>query len=1046
MSNSQSGAASVFVKIWLVLALLHVGASQLAAQDTIRFGQCKMVETIHADGTKTMRLWHATGEPVGTMKVLKKGREQRPVADYTLKRPDGTKYQYYSHTEKAFYDYDERERLYSKLLFDIDADSISLTTYYTTGKQHSYVGERHNPGENPLTTNSGRNGKAIFFRQVSHQAGFIKKFWYPDGTLLSQHVFDPVATTHTTAYYFEDGTVDDSTYLAIKDHKLMKYGTHKSYSVAGYLESLEQWRANQRHGLSERYSRTTGTLLRQSYYKNDKLHGSHSTWFENGTPQHVSVYLHGKQITGYRYHPNGKVAVQGESNYGIQCVYDTLGQLKSEHLSFSQLGNNSRLYLNYAPKNAGDPIPETKYEGVLKGGLRDGLWKATDKKSGKLYYEGTYNNGMQIGLWTYYGQSSGANPRNNVLYVNYDEAGLVHGEARAEVDGILLRSGTFVHGERNGLWHNYTDTGVPETVHEYTGKASPRLLKAWHPSGALEFELYEKDGLEYHDSYAKEGYMKQRLTQHPDVKRPTKKTFDAKGNMILLIEPMDSADTNLERAYHPNGKLKYRQIRVGRQIDGPYEGYYENGRPRTEGQYIDGHEDGKWTFFDERGKVSEVRVYKDGNEVFEPKPGQECWCNDGTKALKQNSFVSRVRSFIDLKKINDFPHIVQLDTAVFKKAYMRRVYGESMTILTYGDMRAHLANGVSINLTPCRRGRNTSQLDLHWQLSNQLDNFTSRHNSSDFNRTDADYYLLAMDLANRFGIWQEYSGLGLYVEQFKPAELQRFFMLEYAVPFDTNLCHAINAEGLRLLTEQIFKTYEAGEKRQLYHQQKEDDLYGKLYTALLEPKVREKGFAPTLEAFVLERILSRYSQKLGSLQNLKAMTRGHVIATIDAPYIEVEFPSTLFRTANPEVNPQAVFQLKEAQLRYKHEVSERLTVTGQEAVCSPAMFVGKTKVQFTIEQIQFVPGSSADAAVPSGTVKLQGSLLIPCRAGTAMAHTKNLSMDGNTITAMIEVGLEPGDVKDFETTLRQLGFEATKFEGYGRALRYNISTKTGKTK
>ena len=43
--------------------------------------------------------------------------------------------------------------------------------------------------------------------------------------------------------------------------------------------------------------------------------------------------------------------------------------------------------------------------------------------------------------------------------------------------------------------------------------------------------------------------------------------------------------------------------------------YYENGQIWIEGNYKDGKEDGKWTFYNKDGSIYKVEEYKDGELV-----------------------------------------------------------------------------------------------------------------------------------------------------------------------------------------------------------------------------------------------------------------------------------------------------------------------------------------------------------------------------------------------------------------------------------------------
>jgi antitoxin component YwqK of YwqJK toxin-antitoxin module len=94
------------------------------------------------------------------------------------------------------------------------------------------------------------------------------------------------------------------------------------------------------------------------------------------------------------------------------------------------------------------------------------------------------------------------------------------------------------------------------------------------------------------------------------------------GPPIFLTEPETPPPAALVEKCVDSEKYENGQLRYERQIarysddhfvaDGFYREFYPNGEKFAEGQYKNGHQDGKWTYWHDNGKVQRVVEYSNG--------------------------------------------------------------------------------------------------------------------------------------------------------------------------------------------------------------------------------------------------------------------------------------------------------------------------------------------------------------------------------------------------------------------------------------------------
>jgi len=79
------------------------------------------------------------------------------------------------------------------------------------------------------------------------------------------------------------------------------------------------------------------------------------------------------------------------------------------------------------------------------------------------------------------------------------------------------------------------------------------------------------------------------------------------------VQEQRAARTSLHESWYPNGQVKEKvEVNADDERHGLYVGYYPNGQKKEEGRYRNNKKHGKWTRWDDQGKVVFEAEYIDG--------------------------------------------------------------------------------------------------------------------------------------------------------------------------------------------------------------------------------------------------------------------------------------------------------------------------------------------------------------------------------------------------------------------------------------------------
>ena len=94
-----------------------------------------------------------------------------------------------------------------------------------------------------------------------------------------------------------------------------------------------------------------------------------------------------------------------------------------------------------------------------------------------------------------------------------------------------------------------------------------------------------------------------------------KETEGQERNGLVYLPNQEEPFTGKNLCKYKNGQKKIEgNYKDGKQ-DGKWTFWYENGQMKSEGNYKDDKKEGKWTWWDEKGQIKIELNYKDGRQV-----------------------------------------------------------------------------------------------------------------------------------------------------------------------------------------------------------------------------------------------------------------------------------------------------------------------------------------------------------------------------------------------------------------------------------------------
>ena len=270
------------------------------------------------------------------------------------------------------------------------------------------------------------------------------------------------------------------------------------------------------------------------------------------------------------------------------------------------------------------------------GKLFSGRTKRASEEYTDIY---SYKNGELDGLNVVY-------YKNNIKEIGHWKDGKQNGLFQMYTeDGILIDSGTFKNGERDGLTEQfYNDTGKLRVSANYKNGVLDGEFKAYYPNGNLQGEVIYKNG-EMNGEYKEYNENKSiRLSGNykNNLQDGEWKSYLEDGTLESIVNYKDGELNGLKEDYYKNGNVWIRQEFKNNDLDGVYEVYYENGNPQLKAKIKNGQ------------TVEEQRFNHDGTPY-----------NEKEKII--NGTVSDSSDEITIKEVSDDEIVISENSEDFSK-------------------------------------------------------------------------------------------------------------------------------------------------------------------------------------------------------------------------------------------------------------------------------------------------------------------------------------------------------------------------------------------
>jgi TonB family protein len=383
-----------------------------------------------------------------------------------------------------------------------------------------------------------------------------------------------------------------------------KNGKVKTTHANGTKASQGKVKNYQKQG-TWKYWNEKGVFVKAATYKNDVLNGEYVELYDGKQKATQGNYLNGQRNGNWNeWYTDGKSRsrlyyVNGQFN-GTQQYWFENNNLREEAVYENGiLKSRKTWYYNGRPR-------KTEY---YQNGKREGQWReyyefatdtlptlvqtySNDLLNGPLYRyskgrrteEANYLNGRLNGTlrrWDDYG--------NLGLEENYS-SGQLNGESRYWENGILLRSGNFLNGAKNGQFTENNRQGQL-LRHTWYTRGREDSAHSFHPNGKIAIRKTSILGITLTETYQE---------------------FDEAGQLMLEGNYMNKIKQGVWTSYYPNGKKKSETRYDLGVITGNFLKWYPNGNKLLEAECINGNVKYQPKVWTENGRLipTKDKLYK----------------------------------------------------------------------------------------------------------------------------------------------------------------------------------------------------------------------------------------------------------------------------------------------------------------------------------------------------------------------------------------------------------------------------------------------------
>jgi uncharacterized protein len=371
-------------------------------------------------------------------------------------------------------------------------------------------------------------------------------------------------------------------------------------------------------------------------------------WYDGMTLYAMGASDNNDKRTGFwQYYSSGHKSAEGKfvagEKVGKWNYYYYNGMLKSTEIYDEQHKANGP-YASFFDNGA------QREKSTYKDDLLDGetiIYNANGTINSKFTYTNGKRNGIRYNYTSYGLLKNEGNLKDNVYtgsYKSYHNNGKVDMECQTANDDIegpvtyrhrngkLRSKGTFTKGKRTGNWKWYDESEKIESEGDYIDGKETGVWKWYYKNGQLKEEapyengklkgigkLYDENGKVWSESVFKNG------------KVDSYKIFDTNGGIITQQKTsggkiavvyynqfrqktsegqlLNGLEQGVWKYYYPNGELKYERSYDKGNSDGSFKYFYKNGKLYYEINYVNNNREGYYKSYFLNGKVRSEGYY-----------------------------------------------------------------------------------------------------------------------------------------------------------------------------------------------------------------------------------------------------------------------------------------------------------------------------------------------------------------------------------------------------------------------------------------------------
>lgn len=466
-------------------------------------------------------------------------------------------------------------------------------------------------GENSIFYPNGQLSMKGYYKDDKLDGEY--RYYNENGALKQKKYFEAGELTGTYTSYFSVGEKTPEFVIPYKQDKVQEKASE--YFANGKLYSEIPFKDGNRHGTQKTFH-LNGKVSSELAYVNGKQQGDYKAYYLNGEISDKGTYIEDLLQGPYTtYYPDG--TVQGEASY----VDGTLDG------SYTYYDFDGKKYYNYTYKK-GDIIDYrffNKKGEILKEGKKRGgeFYYNGFATNGNLTSEGLYNvSGGRKGEWKYYGENGDLTSKATF------EDDLIQGVYTSYYpNGTIEWSGNYTNDTLVGYYASYHKNGKIENQGGYKDGLQQGEWRFYHIDGSLKsinyFHKGEFNGAQ--EYFGAEGKVTHTALYNRDnILADT--FYDRNGKQFQEVDYKPSKNDTLLIFKHYNGEINTKTTYIHGIRHGAYKSYYFDGKIEGEGAYLNGSQDGVWTWYFENGKPNVKATYVlgslDGEFVRYYKNGQ----------------------------------------------------------------------------------------------------------------------------------------------------------------------------------------------------------------------------------------------------------------------------------------------------------------------------------------------------------------------------------------------------------------------------------------